>query len=78
MGSTASMSLAIRAQLPQAVWGWLSRPVSMLTIPLDDFAPLGGLGRPCVCVIPSVYCNTYNAPHTGYYTSPPPLSTRSK
>ena len=23
MGSTAPMSLAVRAQLPQAVWGWL-------------------------------------------------------
>ena len=47
MGSTAPMSLAVRAQLPGAAWGWLWRPVSLLTIPLDDFAPLGGLGRPC-------------------------------
>ena len=40
MGSTAPTGLFTRAQLPQAVWGWLSRPVSMLTISLDDFAPL--------------------------------------
>ena len=47
MGSTAPMSLAVHAQLPGAAWGWLWRPVSLLTISLDDFAPLGGLGRPC-------------------------------
>ena len=30
MRSTAPTGLFIRAQLLQAVWGWLSRPVSML------------------------------------------------
>ena len=34
MGSTAPMSLAVHAQLPGAAWGWLWRPVSLLTIPL--------------------------------------------
>ena len=43
MGSTAPMSLAVRTQLPGAAWGWLWRPVSLLTIPLDDLEEVAQL-----------------------------------